>query len=271
MTRAASLVRERPLYEETLEDRQFATTLARGLEILRCFTPLQPVLGNKELVQATGLPKATISRFTYTLASMGYLRQAPGQTKFQLGSAVLSLGYPVLATMYIRQIARRPMNELASELRASIALGIRDRLNMVYVETSRSNTGFAPPFADIGYSHPMVATSMGRAYLSVCGAETRLALINEVKLKMPEDWKRFRASVERSYQDFMRLGFCVSTDFFRPGIFGVAVPLRRPVEGELLVFNCAIYADQLSPSELETRIGPKLLAMSRSIENSLRP
>ena len=29
-------------------DRQFATTLARGLEVLRCFTPLEPTLGNKE-------------------------------------------------------------------------------------------------------------------------------------------------------------------------------------------------------------------------------
>src|SRR6266850_2111974 len=30
-------------------DRQFATTLARGLEVLRCFTPLEPLLGNKEI------------------------------------------------------------------------------------------------------------------------------------------------------------------------------------------------------------------------------
>jgi len=30
-------------------DRQFATTLARGLEVLRCFTPPEPMLGNKEI------------------------------------------------------------------------------------------------------------------------------------------------------------------------------------------------------------------------------
>src|SRR2546422_2084499 len=30
-------------------DRQFATTLARGLEVLRCFTPLEPLHGNKEI------------------------------------------------------------------------------------------------------------------------------------------------------------------------------------------------------------------------------
>ena len=34
-------------------DRQFATTLAKGLEILRCFTPVKPVLGNSELAEKT--------------------------------------------------------------------------------------------------------------------------------------------------------------------------------------------------------------------------
>ena len=30
-------------------DRQFATTLARGLEVLRCFTPLEPLLGKLDI------------------------------------------------------------------------------------------------------------------------------------------------------------------------------------------------------------------------------
>jgi hypothetical protein len=55
-------------------DRQFATTLARGLEVLRCFTPLEPLLGNKEISVRTGLPKPTVSRLTYTLTKLGYLR-----------------------------------------------------------------------------------------------------------------------------------------------------------------------------------------------------
>ncbi|MER2012659.1 MAG: helix-turn-helix domain-containing protein, partial [Psychrobacter alimentarius] len=45
-------------------DRQFITALARGLELLRCFTPQRPFLGNQELSQLTGLPKGTITRLT---------------------------------------------------------------------------------------------------------------------------------------------------------------------------------------------------------------
>lgn len=260
-----------PIFEETKEDRQFATTLARGLEILRCFTPQRPILGNKELVQSTGLPKATISRFTYTLMRLGYLRQVSGQSKYQLGSAVLSLGYPLLATMYVRQVVRRPINELASEIGGSIALGVRDQINMVYVETSRSNTQVAPPYTDIGYSHPIAATSMGRAYLAACGAENRTAILNEIKVKTPEHWAQYRKSIEKSLQDYPRLGFCTSTDFFRANIYGVSVPLRRTIEGELMVFNCAVYAEQFTTADLEQRVGPRLLSLVRTIESSLLP
>ena len=87
-------------------DRQFATTLARGLEVLRCFTPLEPLLGNKEISVRTGLPKPTVSRLTYTLTKLGYLRHNMRLGKYQLGSAVLSIGYPLLASMNVRQVAR---------------------------------------------------------------------------------------------------------------------------------------------------------------------
>src|SRR5260221_11360632 len=104
-------------------DRQFATTLARGLEVLRCFTPLEPQLGNKEISVRTGLPKPTVSRLTYTLTKLGYLRHNMRLGKYQLGSAVLSIGYPLLASMNARPVAPPPTKELAHHCNASGATG----------------------------------------------------------------------------------------------------------------------------------------------------
>ena len=58
--------------EMPAKDRQFANTLARGLEVLRCFRVGDALLGNKEIAQRTGLPKATVSRLTHTLIELGY-------------------------------------------------------------------------------------------------------------------------------------------------------------------------------------------------------
>ena len=55
-------------------DKQFATTLARGIELLRCFTADATELSNADLAQRSGLPRPTVSRLTYTLTVLGYLR-----------------------------------------------------------------------------------------------------------------------------------------------------------------------------------------------------
>src|SRR5690606_11855237 len=129
--------RDRYLYED---DRQFATTLARGLDLLRCFSPFNPEFGNKELSDRSGLPKPTVSRLTYTLTCLGYLKQDKVSRKYRLGSAVLSIGYPLLANLRIRQIARPYMRELANYAKGWVSIGIRDRLNMIYIESERSNS-----------------------------------------------------------------------------------------------------------------------------------
>jgi hypothetical protein len=58
------------------KDRKFVAALARGLDILRVFTPNDGLLGNQEIAQRSGLPKATVSRLTYTLRRLGYLDYA---------------------------------------------------------------------------------------------------------------------------------------------------------------------------------------------------
>ena len=45
-------------------DRQFVTALARGLEILRCFSRKDRELGNGDIAARTGLPRPTVTRLT---------------------------------------------------------------------------------------------------------------------------------------------------------------------------------------------------------------
>lgn len=112
--------------EELATDRQFATNLARGLEVLRAFMPSDPMLGNKEICDRTRLPKATVSRLTYTLNLLGYLTRVDKYQKYRLGPGVLSLGYPLLASLQVRQIARPYMEKIARDTGCSVNLGMRD-------------------------------------------------------------------------------------------------------------------------------------------------
>ena len=249
-------------------DRQFATTLARGLEVLRCFTPLEPLLGNKEISVRTGLPKPTVSRLTYTLTKLGYLRHNMRLGKYQLGSAVLSIGYPLLASMNVRQVARPLMKELADYCNGSVSMGVRDRLNMVYVECCRSGNGITT-LPDIGTSVPISQSVIGRAFLAACTPPEREAVLNQMKVKEPETHRKFRPSIDKSLDDIRARGFCASMGELRREVYGVGVPMRRTVDGEIVSFNCAVPAFMVRKGQLEEDLGPRLVAMVRNIEASL--
>ncbi len=255
------LIHHSPDGDNTTGDRQFATTLARGMQLLRCFTPEHPVLGNRELSDRTGLPKPTISRLTYTLSQLGYLRPERETGKYQLGTAVLTLSYPLLANIPLRQVVRSPMRKLAEKLGGSVSLGMRDRLSIVYVETSRSRSIQAQRYSDIGMSHPIIAAANGRAYLAGCSVAERETLLNEIRIKTPDDWSKWGPGAQEMIEEWRTRGFCYSYKGYRPDVCTVGVPYRHATRGELFVFNCVLGAQAVKPGQLENEVGPALLEM----------
>ncbi|HEY9281019.1 MAG TPA: IclR family transcriptional regulator [Eoetvoesiella sp.] len=249
-------------------DRQFATTLARGLEILRCFTPEKPILGNRELSDITGFPKPTISRFTYTLSQLGYLRNDHDTGKYSLGTTILTLSYPLLANIPLRQLVRFPMRHLADKIGGSVSMGMRDRLSIVYVETSRSKSLQAQQYSDIGMSHPIIGTANGRAFLAASTPEDRKALLNEIRIKTPDQWEKFGATAIAMIEKWKTLGFCYSYAEYRPDVCTVGVPYRHQgVLGDLFVFNCVLSSHLVKPGQLENEVGPQLLEMVNSLRS----
>jgi len=249
-------------------DRQFATTLARGLEVLRCFTPIEPMLGNKEISVRTGLPKPTVSRLTYTLTKLGYLRHNMRLGKYQLGSAVLSIGYPLLASMSVRQIARPFMKELADYTNGSVSMGVRDRLNIVYIESCRSGHA-SSTLPDIGTSVPIAQATIGRAFLAACTPQEREAVLNQIKVKEPAMHRKYRSQIDKSLLDIHARGWCTSSGDLHREVHAVGGPMRRTTDGEVIAFNCSVPAFMLKKGQLDEDVGPRLLQMVRNIESAL--
>lgn len=253
-------------YAELEGDRQFATTLARGLELLRCFSSDAPVLGNKELSTRLGLPAATVSRLAYTLLRMGYLAQDEGYGKYRLGSAVLSLGNPLLELFQVRQRARPLMLALAQETGGTVSIGIRDRFNIVYIEAIRSRARAAAVYpVDVGTSHSLAGTAIGRAWLMACPAAQREALLNQLRVKLPGEWARHEQGLLRSLAQYPAAGCCTSVGEIHADVQAVAVPLGRIDRGEIAAINCSFHGRTLDEAWLRESIAPQLMALARKV------
>lgn len=246
-------------------DPAFATTLAHGLSLLQCFGVGDAALSNKELAERTQLSKATISRLTYTLAARGLLLYDTRLRRYRLGSTALSLGYPLLASLRVRQVARPLMKALADRVGGSVSLGLRDRLRMVYVETSRGHDAiaFRP---DIGASLPMLSSAMGRAWLAQAPADVRAAVVDALRETDPDDWQRHAEAIASAVHDLAALGFTRSAGDWLRDVHAVAVPMRRAIDGEILVFNCGVPIARMSPRKLECEMGPRLIALVADVE-----
>lgn len=247
------------------KDRQFVSSLARGLEILRAFSPSDRLLGNQEIAARTGLPKPTVSRLTHTLTRLGYLTYSERLGKYQLGTPVLALGYAVLANMGVRQIARPHMQALADLTGVSVALGSRDRLNLIYVEYCHPASAVTLRL-DVGARIPIATTSMGRALLAALPEAERHYLMDCIARREGERWPLLRARIERAVEEYAERGFTTSIGEWKKDVNAVGVALKPADGSPILAFNCGGPAFLLPPERLESEVGPRLVHLVRNVE-----
>lgn len=246
-------------------DPRFAATLAHGLDVLEAFAGAPAVLTNAALAQRTGLARATITRLTTTLASRGLVVPAGEGRGHRLGSGALTLGYPLLAQLGLRRIARLPMKQLADALGASVSLGVRDRHRMVYMETWRNNDPltFQP---DLGAPLPLLDTAMGRAWLATATPAEREAARAALSDVEGAQAQRFDGVLREAQRQWAAQGFCHSEGDWLPDVHAVAVPLRITLQGGHLLLNAGLPARRLAPRALQREIGPCLVQLARTIE-----
>lgn len=253
-----------PHSEDT--DRQFAINLSRGLQVLRAFTPADYLLGNRELCEKTSLPKATVSRLTYTLEQLGYLTRIDRLQKYRLGPGVLMLGYPMLASMEIRHLARPHIEKLAAQTGWTVNLGMLGKLEVVYIDALRIDRGnFLKP--DIGSARPLLTTALGRALLFASTSVQRTSILNRLKVEDAEQYMADFPYFEKDRTCYEKNGFCLSRGDWKRNVLAVAVPLTVASDDHLQIgMNCTISSARLTKAELIKSIIPHLFEARHNIE-----
>lgn len=249
-------------------DRSFVVALSRGLDVLRAFRPNDGLLGNQEIAARTNLPKPTISRLTYTLTKLGYLTQVPRFEKYQLAPAAMALGYAALANMGVRHLSDPYRDQLMRETGGAVAVGARDRLNMIYFGQSRSELTVGV-LLDVGSRVPIATSAMGRAYLWALPEDERATLMRDIKDHVGANWPKVRDGIDRAGECIAKHGFAMSAGEWHNDIHAVGVALKLNDGTGPYAFNCGAPAYKFSEVLLKNDVGPRLVAMVRSIEVAL--
>src|ERR1700754_284572 len=249
-------------------DRSFVVALSRGLDVLRAFHANDGLLGNQELAARTNLPKPTISRLTYTLTKLGYLTQVPRFEKYQLAPAAMALGYAALANMGVRHVSDPYREQLMRETGGAVAVGGRDRLSMIYFGQSRSELTLGVQL-DVGSRVPIATTAMGRAYFWALPPDDRANLVRDLREHYGSRWPKLRDGLERSGEAVAKYGFAISAGDWQDDFSAAGVALKLNDGTGAYAFTCGAPAFRFTEDRLRNDIGPRLLAMVRTIEAAL--
>jgi DNA-binding IclR family transcriptional regulator len=238
------------------KDRQYVTALARGLEILRCFTRETPELGTAELARMTGLPQPTVWRLCYTLMQEGYLVQAGRGDKLRPGIPVLGLGYAAIAGMPVAELAKADMQAIASRYQGAVSLGMRDGANMVYLQRCQGSSIVLRDL-DVGSRVSLAASVTGWAYMAGLAKAEREALFEELGKLEDRRWPELLPKIRKALTDFARTGYVVNKGSLHAQINAVAVPVLS-ADGTVLLSLSSGGISQLFDDEKLAAIGAEL-------------
>lgn len=251
-------MRKRQMPNDAADSGGTAATLTRGLEILRAFNAGDSTLGNQDLIDRTGLPKATVSRLTATLIKLGYLHYNEQLGRYSIGPATVSLGYTALSSSAVVYMAMPLMQELADRSGVAVALGTRDAHEMVYLANRRS---LAPVSLrlNVGSRLPIWSTAMGLAYLVEMRPEARSDLVAEMAAADPANAGRIQDTVGAAEVFHREHGFVKTFGIWYSYINAVGLAFR-PTDGSPLVsITCGGIVDVLPQSTCLERTGPDLV------------
>lgn len=239
--------------------------LARGLALLKAVGDAAGPLGNRELAELTGIPKATVSRLAATLVAGGYLRQSSDTERFTLGPALLDMGTRYLRHFDLREVARPHLAALADFAGASVHLGVRDELDVLIVDSLRPRGALITSRIEVGARMTIATSAAGRAYLASLPPAEQAQLIEQMKQATGENWAALAPRVKAAIKEWQGTGFCSSFGEWHPHIHALGFALRGP-RGERYAVSCGGPAYLLPRELLLSRVAPRMIETLRRIE-----
>lgn len=247
-------------------DRNFVTALARGLEILRCFSEHEVVLTNNDFAARTGLPKATVSRLTHTLVKLDYLAVDPATGAYRLASNVLQLGFSVLSSLDVTCQTEIEMQRLRAGpnpfITVSLAEGAQQGIIFIAVEAAREDVALR---MRIGAIAPLFETAIGRVILAASPVEDRNNQLERAQKDDPASHTQRVEILKRCVQEYETTGCCTGFGDWRRDVNAIATPIWSLDRTRIFGLSTGGPAFHISQSELNQIYGPLLLEASHRL------
>lgn len=237
-------------------DKEFMTTLAKGLAVLGAFGSHRPAMTLSEAAEATQVSRATARRILRTLHGLGYVAQEG--RKFSLTPNILNLGFAYLSTQSWIDQAVPLMKDLSEQVHESSSASILQDCEVVYVARVPASRIMSVAIT-VGTRLPAFHTSMGRVQLGYLDAADvwrrlsaqKIAPYTQSTITDPQ------ALVARIREDRAQ-GFSIVDEELEKGLRSIAVPIVGRSGQAVAALNLSTHSMRTTRDELHQRFLPAL-------------
>ena len=247
--------------------RDFVQSLERGLAIIRVFNADRPRLTVSEITHVSGLTRAVVRRFLFTLTELGYVQ--PHRNGYVLTPRVLELGYSYLSALTFPDVALPHLEKLVAETGEASEGAILDRGDIVYV-VRVPGRALMTMSVSVGARRPAYATALGRvllanlppAELDEFFANAQLEPLLPNTITDPESLREELTLVREQ-------GYALVNQQLEIGLIAVGVPVRDRRNQVRAAINLSTHIGRKSPEDMLALV-PRVQQAAADIELGLR-
>jgi DNA-binding IclR family transcriptional regulator len=225
----------------------------RLLAVLDAFGPRSRALSLSEISRRSGLSLSTTHRLVHELLSWGALERDTNG-RYSIGVRLLELAALAPRGLDLREAAFPILDDLHHRTRGNVHLGVRNGLEVVYVEAIRA-CATHPTNGRIGDRWPMHATGTGLVLLAFADRELQeealrrpLERFTPLTVTDPADLRRKLAQVRQS-------GYAVAVGQITLPDLVVAVPVYDPFGDLAAAISVVVEAARAKPQVLVSMLG----------------
>tara|TARA_R110000824_G_scaffold288508_2_gene476512 strand:+ start:82172 stop:82978 length:807 start_codon:yes stop_codon:yes gene_type:complete len=249
------------------DSKDYVTSLARGLAVIRCFDKDHRKLTLTEVAGRAELARATARRFLHTLNSLGYV-ESDGKL-FWLSPRVLNLGFAYLSSQPLVDLIQPYIREVSDNTGESCSVSVLDLPDIVYIARSLTQQIMSVSL-NIGTRLPALNTSMGRILLAALDDDKISEFIcKETIKKYTNQTITETSSIFNEIVSSRKLGYSLVCEELEIGLTSVSVPIVNKQGKAVAAINISSQPHKMNKKRLKEELLPNLQAAARKISEVL--
>ncbi|MCJ9730220.1 IclR family transcriptional regulator C-terminal domain-containing protein [Bradyrhizobium sp. PRIMUS42] len=247
------------------DDKEFMTTLAKGLSVLGAFGRQRPTMTLTEAAEIADLSRATARRVLRTLTLLGYVEQ-DGRS-FALAPKILDLGFAYLSTQSWIDRATPMMRELSERLGESCSAATLQGNDIVYVARIPGRRIMSATLS-VGSRLPALHTALGRimfGFLDEAEIWRRLKS-QRIEAYTPQTITDLQALYDRICADRAQ-SFSIADEELERGLRALAVPVLDRSGQAVGAINLSTHATRTTRNEMRQHFLPELKRIAEQVSS----